>query len=79
VDIVHGGEKAKPEGPAPKQKVAPKTKEPAQPETGADNLKRKASVSSELVPEDADKPLSKREIKRRAKKARFDAKGENAT
>ena len=79
VDIVHSGEKAQPEGPASKQKVAPKTNQPAQPETGADNLKRKASISSEPVPEDADKPLSKREIKRRAKKARFDAKGENAT
>ncbi|KAJ5210236.1 RNase P subunit p30 [Penicillium cf. griseofulvum] len=79
VDIVHGGEKAKPEGPAPKQKNAPKVKEPAQPDNGADNLKRKASISSEPVTEDADKPLSKREIKRRAKKARFDAKGESAT
>lgn len=84
MDIVHGGEKAKPEGPAPKQKGAPKAsaskaKETTQPENGADNLKRKASISSEPVAEDADKPLSKREIKRRAKKARFDAKGENAT
>ncbi|CRL28882.1 RNase P subunit p30 [Penicillium camemberti] len=84
VDIVHGGENAKPEAPASKQKgapkaSAPKAKETAQPEIVADNLKRKASISSEPVAEDADKPLSKREIKRRAKKARFDAKGENAT
>lgn len=79
VDIVNGGEKVKPEGFTPKQKNNPKAKEPVQPENGVDNLKRKASISSEPVGEDADKPLSKREIKRRAKKAKFDAKGENAT
>ena len=79
VDIVNGGEKVIPEGSTPKQKNAPKAKEPVQPENGADNLKRKASISSEPVGEDADKPLSKREIKRRAKKAKFDAKGGNAT
>lgn len=79
VDIVHGGEKAKAEAPKPKQKGVQKAKEPAKLETGTDNLKRKASISSELVADDPDKPLSKREIKRRAKKAKFDAKGENAT
>ena len=79
VDVVHGGEKVKAESAAQKQKGAPKSKEPTESETGADNLKRKASISSEPIVEDPDKPLSKREIKRRAKKAKFDAKGGNAT
>ncbi|KAJ5780824.1 RNase P subunit p30 [Penicillium paradoxum] len=79
VDIVHGGDKIKPEGPPFKQKGVQKAKETTKSENGADNLKRKASISSEAVADDPDKPLSKREIKRRAKKARFDAKGENAT
>lgn len=88
VDIVHGGEKPHPVEPAQKKKVAPKKsaqkqEEPAQTDNGADNgadnLKRKASISSEPVIEDPDKPLSKREIKRRAKKAKFDAKGGNAS
>lgn len=79
VDVVHGGEKVKSETGPQKQKGAPKPKEIAEPEAVADNLKRKASVSSEPVAEDPDKPLSKREIKRRAKKAKFDAKGGNAT
>lgn len=83
MDVVHGGEKATLEESAQKTKgaqkaVSQKPKEPAQAENG-DNLKRKASVISEPVVEDPDKPLSKREIKRRAKKAKFDAKGENAT
>jgi ribonuclease P/MRP protein subunit RPP1 len=83
VDIVHGGEKAKLDESAQKtnaqKPVVQKPKEPAQADNGADNLKRKASISSEPVVEDPDKPLSKREIKRRAKKAKFDAKAENAT
>ncbi|KAJ5306701.1 hypothetical protein PENANT_c003G07861 [Penicillium antarcticum] len=79
VDVVHGGEKVKPDSAAQKQKGAPKSEEPTEPETGADSLKRKASISSEPVAEDPDRPLSKREIKRRAKKAKFDAKGGNAT
>jgi ribonuclease P/MRP protein subunit RPP1 len=84
VDVIHGGQKAKPEESAKKTKSVQKSvvenpQEPEQAENGADNLKRKASISSEPVVEDPDKPLSKREIKRRAKKAKFDAKGENAT
>ncbi|KAK9852638.1 hypothetical protein MYU51_007733 [Penicillium brevicompactum] len=84
VDVVHGGEKPKPAEPTQKAKAAPKVsaprpEKPAQDDNAADNLKRKASISSEPVAEDPDKPLSKREIKRRAKKAKFDAKGEIAT
>jgi ribonuclease P/MRP protein subunit RPP1 len=84
VDVIHGGQKAKPEESAKKTKSVQKSvvenpQEPEQAENGADNLKRKASISSEPVVEDPDKPLSKREIKRRAKKAKFDAKGENVT
>lgn len=84
VDVVHGGEKPKPVETTQKAKAAPKVsvprpEKPAQDDNAADNLKRKASISSEPVAEDLDKPLSKREIKRRAKKAKFDAKGEIAT
>ncbi|KAJ5555416.1 RNase P subunit p30 [Penicillium sp. DV-2018c] len=79
VDIVHGGDKVKSQEPAPKQKGSQKAKETAKEDNGPDNLKRKASIGSEPVAEDPDKPLSKREIKRRAKKARFDAKPETTT
>lgn len=84
VDIVHGGEKLNPaESPqksnVTSKKQTQKPKEATQEESGTDKLKRKASISSEPVAEDLDKPLSKKEIKRRAKKAKFDAKGGNAT
>ncbi|KAL4927839.1 ribonuclease P subunit p30 family protein [Aspergillus undulatus] len=42
-------------------------------ENNGDNLKRKASVGAEPEADGADKPLSKREMKRRAKKARLEA------
>lgn len=84
VDIVHGGEKLNPAESEQKSNVTSKNqtskpKESPQEESGTDKLKRKASISSEPVAEDPDKPLSKREIKRRAKKAKFDAKGGNTT
>ncbi|KAJ5591812.1 RNase P subunit p30 [Penicillium hispanicum] len=78
VDIVHGGEKAKPEDSAPKQKDTTKSKTLTQPDNGPDNLKRKASASSEAV-EEVEKPLSKREIKRRAKKARLESRAGDAS
>jgi ribonuclease P/MRP protein subunit RPP1 len=65
VDVVDGGEKPKPKadksgpGQKPKQKGKPES------ESNGDSLKRKASV------EETEKPLSKREMKRRAKKARL--------
>lgn len=66
IDIVEGGEaKTKADGPAQKK---------SQEATG-DNLKRKASVGSEPTGEEAEKPLSKREMKRRAKKARLESAG----
>ena len=77
VDIVYGGET--PRRPADKAEVnrpdsvAAASKDS---ERNADKLKRKASVGSEgnaLV--ETEKPLSKREIKRRAKKARLEANG----
>lgn len=72
VDIVHGGER---EEPKAEKKGAGKKKIAAQPETSGDNLKRKASVGPEPVIEEAEKPLSKREMKRRAKKVRLEARG----
>lgn len=79
VDIVHGGEKVKSEKPAPKQKGTEKSATPTQPEVGAETLKRKASLGSEMVGEEAEKPLSKREMKRRAKKARLESRGGDAS
>ncbi|RWQ96519.1 RNase P subunit p30-domain-containing protein [Paecilomyces variotii] len=71
VDVVHGGEKPKIE-PAKTKKSAPAVSD------AADSLKRKASLSSEPPAEESEKPLSKREMKRRAKKARLEAHGPDA-
>lgn len=79
VDIVHGGEKVRPEKPASKQKGAEKAAASALPEAAAETLKRKASLGSEAVVEETEKPLSKREMKRRAKKARFESRGGDAS
>ncbi|KAE8151072.1 RNase P subunit p30-domain-containing protein [Aspergillus avenaceus] len=68
IDVVDGGEKPKPksEKSGPKQKgPGNKQKDTPQSDTNSDTLKRKASA------EEPEKPLSKREMKRRAKKARF--------
>ncbi|GMF79288.1 unnamed protein product [Aspergillus oryzae] len=68
IDVIDGGEKPKPktDKPASKQKgAASKQKDTPQSESNSDTLKRKASV------EETEKPLSKREMKRRAKKARL--------
>lgn len=74
IDVVYGGEKpVAGEQPASKKKGATKTSVP-QTEANGDTLKRKADP----VTEDTEKPLSKREQKRRAKKARLEGTGENA-
>ncbi|KAB8215107.1 RNase P subunit p30-domain-containing protein [Aspergillus novoparasiticus] len=68
IDVIDGGEKPKPktDKPSSKQKgAASKQKDTPQSESNSDTLKRKASV------EETEKPLSKREMKRRAKKARL--------
>lgn len=79
VDIVHGGEKAKPEKPAPKQKGTEKSAATTQPEAVTDTLKRKASLGSETAIDEPEKLLSKREMKRRAKKARLESRGADAS
>lgn len=79
VDIVHGGEKANAESTASNQKSTEKSNTTAQQDKGADNLKRKASIGSEAVTEEAEKPLSKREMKRRAKKVRLESRGPDAS
>lgn len=68
VDVIHGGEKLPPKNI---EKAAPKKKERKLIvlENSGENLKRKASL--ETAKED-EKPLSKRELKRRAKKARIE-------
>ncbi|CAI7657873.1 RNase P subunit p30 [Penicillium manginii] len=74
VDIVHGGEKVERQKPAPKQKASTKLDTPTTPRNAADTLKRKASLGSESV-EEPEKAISKREMKRRAKKAKFESRG----
>ncbi|KAL9578919.1 MAG: hypothetical protein Q9212_005412, partial [Teloschistes hypoglaucus] len=64
VDVVFGGEK-----PAEKNGGEAKTKEKGK-KKGTQNLKRKAE--EEGVQNEAEKPLSKREMKRRAHKARME-------
>lgn len=79
IDIVHGGKKAKPEKPALKQKGTEKSAATTQAEVVTDTLKRKASLGSETAIDDPEKPLSKREMKRRAKKARLESRGADAS
>ncbi|PYI00415.1 PHP domain-like protein [Aspergillus sclerotiicarbonarius CBS 121057] len=70
IDIVDGGDVVKVYG----AKADPSAKSQAKDDAKADGLKRKASVGSEPTGEE-EKPLSKREMKRRAKKARLEATG----
>lgn len=78
VDIVHGGEKA-PGKAESKQKIQVNSANQAQPGNAADDLKRKASLGSQAATEDTEKPLSKGEMKRRAKKAKMDSQAEIAS
>ena len=73
IDVVYGGDKPTVEESAPKKKGAAKNATP-QTEGNADSLKRKADPATE----EAEKPLSKREQKRRAKKARVEGAGGGA-
>ncbi|KAF7595810.1 hypothetical protein BBP40_004622 [Aspergillus hancockii] len=65
IDVVDGGEKPKPKANKPGSGQKGKQKGKTESESNSDSLKRKASI------EEAEKPLSKREMKRRAKKARL--------
>ncbi|RLM00758.1 hypothetical protein CFD26_108774 [Aspergillus turcosus] len=82
IDIVDGGQKSKSQAVVSgmEQKGMSK-KSVSQAQGTGDNLKRKASLGSEAAAEEIEKPLSKREMKRRAKKARLGtgAGGGNAT
>ncbi|KAL2854251.1 RNase P subunit p30-domain-containing protein [Aspergillus pseudoustus] len=71
IDVVDGGQI-----PGPKSGAAVSAGNSAGSKTSTDsseNLKRKASPVPETSTEGVDKPLSKREMKRRAKKARLEA------
>ncbi|GAQ11970.1 probable ribonuclease P protein subunit 3 [Aspergillus lentulus] len=74
IDIVDGGQKSKSQDmeSGMGQKGMSK-KNVSQTQVTGDNLKRKASLGSEAAVEEIEKPLSKREMKRRAKKARLEA------
>ncbi|KAF3391594.1 hypothetical protein F1880_007646 [Penicillium rolfsii] len=78
VDIVHGGEKAASTKTTSKQQGQKKAAPSIESEILPDTLKRKASLGSEAAVE-PEKPLSKREMKRRAKKARLEPQGEDAS
>ncbi|GIK07402.1 hypothetical protein Aspvir_003066 [Aspergillus viridinutans] len=75
IDIVDGGQKSKSQvvESGMGQKGMSKNKNVSQAQGTGDNLKRKASLGSEAAVEEIEKPLSKREMKRRAKKARLEA------
>ncbi|KKK24224.1 hypothetical protein P175DRAFT_0527328 [Aspergillus ochraceoroseus IBT 24754] len=72
IDVVDGGQR-----PAPKSAASvasqKATKSKQQAEGNGDSLKRKASLAPEPTVEESETPLSKREMKRRAKKARLEA------
>jgi ribonuclease P/MRP protein subunit RPP1 len=73
VDVIRGGQKVM-TGGRPRDEKSTTAKKPATTvEINGDNLKRKASLDLEPTTDDIEKPLSKRQIKRRAKKARLEA------
>ncbi|KAF7716808.1 Ribonuclease P protein subunit p30 [Penicillium ucsense] len=78
VDIVHGGEKVATDNANPKSKGEKKTFASKESDSTPDSLKRKASLGSEAAVE-PEKPLSKREMKRRAKKARLEPQAADAS
>ncbi|KAJ5475104.1 hypothetical protein N7539_008170 [Penicillium diatomitis] len=78
VDIVHGGEKVAIDNANPKSKGEKKTFASKESDNTPDSLKRKASLGSEAAVE-PEKPLSKREMKRRAKKARLEPQAADAS
>ncbi|RMJ27292.1 ribonuclease P [Aspergillus sp. HF37] len=67
VDVVHGGKKSTTDTGKDENGVSDRK------DAKGDNLKRKASLGSEPAADDSEKPLSKREMKRRAKKSRLTA------
>lgn len=73
IDVVHGGDKTKIESVVRDKKPPRQSEKVAQADSGSESLKRKASMGSEVVGEEVNKPLSKREMKRRAKRARLEA------
>lgn len=79
VDIVHGGERTKSGKPPQIQNSKDSAPATAQAGPAGETLKRKASLGSETVIEEPEKALSKRELKRRAKKAKFEARGGDAS
>ncbi|KAL4913836.1 RNase P subunit p30-domain-containing protein [Aspergillus aurantiobrunneus] len=71
IDVVDGGQIPTPTPDASVDANGTKSKTKA--ESNGDNLKRKASLGPEPDADGAEKTLSKREMKRRAKKARLEA------
>lgn len=78
VDIVHGGEKAVLDKANSKSKAEKMAKLSTEHDLSTETLKRKASAGSEAAVE-PEKPLSKREMKRRAKKARLEPEAADAS
>lgn len=75
VDVIDGGEKPPADARSHGSKK-PDMRTSSTTDINGDKLKRKAPLDSTM---EAEKPLSKREMKRRAKKARLDAHGADNT
>lgn len=71
VDVVDGGKTVERKGNAQKGQKAAGKQKGAPVENNGDGLKRKASVGADTTTDEPEKALSKRELKRRAKKARL--------
>ncbi|KAL4989858.1 RNase P subunit p30-domain-containing protein [Aspergillus falconensis] len=73
IDVVDGGQIPPASKAAASVADAKDTGTKPNAESNGDNLKRKASIGPEPETDGLEKPLSKREMKRRAKKARLEA------
>lgn len=73
IEVIDGGEQTKAAPTSHSSKTTAKAAADGTLEDGSDSLKRKASIGSDAKAEELAKPLSKREMKRRAnKKARLE-------
>jgi ribonuclease P/MRP protein subunit RPP1 len=77
IDVVHGGQKEISGSHPENEKLATAKESTTSLEPNGDSLKRKAPPDLELTAGEIEKPLSKREMKRRAKKARLEAQTGN--
>lgn len=79
VDVVYGGEQKAAKGPDPKNEGAKKNAGTPSQAAGKNGNASKRKASGEVPAEEPEKPISKREMKRRAKKAKLEASGALST